>query len=128
MKFGERLLSTQHPPWSTSYIDYKRLKRLLNPLFGLQEEVVTSSPEDGGAPTSDSGSNSYAIASPLHYDDSTAPTLYCFENVSAVTSSRSFQKELNYEIQKAMLFLLKSMGELASDISLLSGKCLFLDH
>jgi len=137
MKFGERILSSQHPPWSANYINYLRLKRLLTPLFGL--EVPSSAEENGNgsiAITPSRGDGSSALNanrrfSPLHYNDlfstnSTTSIATLEEDVTRVTSSSEFQRELNYEIQKALLFLLKSMGELASDLSALSEQRRFV--
>eukprot|EP00584_Thalassiosira_punctigera_P006648 CAMPEP_0172540916 /NCGR_PEP_ID=MMETSP1067-20121228/11820_1 /TAXON_ID=265564 ORGANISM="Thalassiosira punctigera, Strain Tpunct2005C2" /NCGR_SAMPLE_ID=MMETSP1067 /ASSEMBLY_ACC=CAM_ASM_000444 /LENGTH=900 /DNA_ID=CAMNT_0013326849 /DNA_START=131 /DNA_END=2833 /DNA_ORIENTATION=+ len=114
MKFGDRLLSSQHPPWSGSYINYFRLKQLLNPLFDLEAPLENS----GG------GINlpHYVVEdpSPLHYEISTNNISTLHQEFTRVTSSHEFQEELNYEIRKALLFLMKSMGELASDLSELS--------
>ena len=122
MKFGERLLSSQHPPWSGNYINYLRLKQLLNPLFDLDASL-----EDGGGGSSSTlrggGQEDF---SPLHYDISSNDISTLHQDATSVTSSRSFQRELNSEIQKALLFLLKSMGELASDLSTLSEQQRFI--
>ncbi|KAL7535604.1 hypothetical protein ACHAXR_006599 [Thalassiosira sp. AJA248-18] len=115
MKFGERLLSSQHPQWSESYIDYLRLKLLLNSLFDLE-----ASPEEGGSPRR-------GCTSPLHHNISPNNSSSTNrQDVTRVASSHSFQKELDREIRKALLFLMKSMGELASDLSSLSEQQRFL--
>lgn len=110
MKFGERLLSSQHPPWSENYINYERLKRLLDLLFGQE------SPVDYLA--SSNTLSKYGLTDQCPSDDVAIG--------SAVTSSHSFQRELNDEIQKALLFLLKTMGELASDLTALSDQRRFI--
>ncbi|KAL7554577.1 hypothetical protein ACHAWF_018061 [Thalassiosira exigua] len=117
MKFGERLLSSQHPQWSGYYINYLRLKQLLIPLFDLEDE----DPSQLMNPTSESD------ASPMHHYDGSAengePT---FPIDSRVKTSQLFQEELNHEIQKALLFLMKSMGELASDLASLGDQKSFM--
>jgi len=125
MLFGERLLSSQHPPWSEKYIDYRRLKCLLITLFGLE----TSPKNDVGslkaqeAPSffqTNSIGGSTSKDSLLHCDLSSNDISPLNQHVKKVTTSRSFCNELNYEIEKVLLFLLKSIGELATDLSTLS--------
>ena len=125
MKFGERLLSSQHPPWSGNYINYLRLKQLLNPLFDLDASLEDGGGGGGGGsgPLRGGGQED---SSPLHYDISSNDISALHQDATSVTSSRSFQRELNSEIQKALLFLLKSMGELASDLSTLSEQQRFI--
>ena len=158
MKFGARLLSSQHPPWSEHYIDYCRLKQLLHPLFNLEvrdtprigngdqgnadglDVELTPACIDGVASSGNAdGSGGYMdpsyainaslplqahvstdeISSLLHQDGLAGTSHHDANHASqpAMTSSHDFQKELNYEIKKAVLFVLKSMGELASDLS-----------
>ena len=124
MKFGERLLSSQHPPWSANYIDYRRLKHLLGPLFNEDTSL-----EDGNNVGGIIETHVDYYSSPLQYDASPNPEDGMSTLQGAVTrvdSSHAFEKELKYEIQKALLFLLKSMGELASELSALSDQRRFL--
>ena len=161
MKFGVILASSQHPPWSQHYIDYIRLKKLLNVLFdGESDELETSfaSADNGYSvvdvprlPSGNAASSYYGahdgvsrggflnqsyaavasheLSSPLQHVVADAqdvtmlrvPTLSYNDpqTKNEAMTSRDFQRELNQEIQKAVLFILKSMGELASQLTTL---------
>ena len=147
MKFGVLFSSSQHPPWSSHYIDYTRLKQTLNILFedandeletSFQSDVSTprrAPPKlgasyygtvDGGINPSHSGvfidePNSPVITS-LVSNTNELPMIDGHSNRIAtdpIETSRDFQRELNREIQKAVLFIIKTMGELASELSVL---------
>lgn len=107
MRFGDQFISSQHPPWATSYIDYIRLKQLIYLIF-----------ESGYAADQN---NNYIIESPLSSDLS-SPRCH----LPDIQTSEEFQKELNNEVQKALLFLLGSMGEIASELSELSEEFIIL--
>jgi hypothetical protein len=178
MKFGDKLLCSQHPPWSENYIDYIRLKQLLHTLF---EE--SSSPDDvdndeeggeGGSSRHTTFGQEFGEEGPagsesdksdrhplLHHPSvsngnyntiktdsgncsdagnsrygsitmSNIPTIQNNNNIhhsssslniksrpTSVSSTHSFEVELKYEIQKSLLFLLKTLGELSTDLSCL---------
>lgn len=99
MRFGDKFISSQHPQWSEYYINYTRLKQLIYPLFDLECTVDAR----------DCGDN---LESPLR-DEYSSPD----RELPDIKTSREFQEELNNEIQKALLFLLRIMGEIASDLS-----------
>lgn len=166
MKFGDKLLCSQHPPWSDHYIDYIRLKQLLQTLFESADDDVENGSHYGRAegeaggdnnddrqpllpPPSFSGNdnikNNSSVggtkvydAPALHYGsttfsnittDTATPTSICTSNntttntnihrTTSVSSTQSFELELKYEIQKALLFLLRTLGELSTDLSVL---------
>lgn len=104
MRFGDKFISSQHPQWSEYYINYTRLKQLIYPLFDLECTVDAR----------DCGDN---LESPLR-DEYSSPD----RELPDIKTSREFQEELNNEIQKALLFLLRIMGEMASDLSELSDE------
>ena len=104
MRFGDKFISSQHPHWSEYYINYTRLKQLIYPLFDLECAVDAR----------DCGDN---LESPLR-DEYLSPD----RELPDIKTSREFQEELNNEIQKALLFLLRIMGEIASDLSELSDE------
>lgn len=128
MKFGERLLRCLHPPWEIYYIDYMRLKKLLNALFDLTEEDADAGGHYdkvgnflGG--TSGDGDVHIRGPPPLNYDSTdNISSPHQEDTATRVASSFSFQKELNHEIQKSLLFLMESLGEMASDLALLSER------
>ncbi|EED86398.1 predicted protein [Thalassiosira pseudonana CCMP1335] len=141
MKFGERLLSSQHPQWSEYYIDYLRLKQLLYQLFDVEpsassprrtkwRDVPEEQQQQGDSVVGGfmDASRADDPASPLHHVmPGSSPPQHYQHGVShvsgearrptTVSSSRAFQQELNYEIQKALFFLLTELGKLASDES-----------
>eukprot|EP00970_Alexandrium_tamarense_P012237 scaffold2846_cov231-Alexandrium_tamarense.AAC.15 len=141
MKFGERLLSSQHPQWSEYYIDYLRLKQLLYQLFDVEpsassprrtkwRDVPEEQQQQGDSVVGGfmDASRADDPASPLHHAmPGSSPPQHYQHGVShvsgearrptTVSSSRAFQQELNYEIQKALFFLLTELGKLASDES-----------
>ena len=156
MKFGVLFSSSQHPPWSSHYIDYTRLKHILNLLFdGTNDDLETSFQSDGSTPAASTKLGVYYYGStndglnPSHnsgvfIDEPTSPVITSLDvndndnalpmmggaNVPTtkiqhdpiiVETSRDFQRELNREIQKAVLFIIKTMGELASELSVLMG-------
>ena len=104
MRFGDKFISSQHPQWSEYYINYTRLKQLIYPLFDLECTVDAR----------DCGDN---LESPLR-DEYLSPD----RELPDIKTSREFQEELNNEIQKALLFLLRTIGEIASDLSELSDE------
>lgn len=104
MRFGDKFISSQHPQWSEYYINYTRLKQLIYPLFDLECTVDAR----------DCGDN---LESPLR-DAYSSPD----RELPDIKTSREFQEELNNEIQKALLFLLRTIGEIASDLSELSDE------
>lgn len=104
MRFGDKFISSQHPQWSEYYINYTRLKQLIYPLFDLE---CTADARDCG---------DIFLESPLR-DEYLSP-----RELPDIKTSREFQEELNNEIQKALLFLLRTMGEIASDLSELSDE------
>ena len=108
MRFGDKFISNQHPPWSTSYINYIRLKQLIFPLFDLDYDASAGIGND----VID------VIESPL----SDVPR----NNLPEIKTSNEFQEELNNEIQKALLFLLSTMGEITSALSELSEEFITL--
>lgn len=105
MRFGDNFISDQHPPWSKSYIDYIRLKHLIYPLFDLGYAA-----DDNNVIAIESPSND--LSSPRHLPN--------------IQTSKEFQKELNNEVQKALLFLLGTLGEMSSDLSELSEEFITL--
>jgi hypothetical protein len=88
-------MTSQYPPWATSYINYIRLKQLIYPLFDLEYAADGS---HAGSPLRDTSSS-------------------CKIDIK---TSHEFQQELNNEIQKALLFLLQTMGKIAAELSELS--------
>lgn len=105
MRFGDNFLNSQHPPWATSYIDYIRLKQLIYPIFDLGYAADEN--------------NNYTIISPP--SDLSTP-----RHLPNIQTSEGFQKELNNEVQKALLFLLGTLGEVASELSELSEEFISL--
>jgi len=105
MRFGDRLIADQHPPWSKSYIDYIRLKHLIYPLFDLGYAA-----DDTHVAAIESPSNNLS-----------SPRL-----LPNIQTSKEFQQELNNEVQKALLFLLGTLGEMSSDLSELSEEFIAL--
>jgi SPX domain protein involved in polyphosphate accumulation len=97
-------MSSQHPQWSEYYINYTRLKQLIYPLFDLE---CTVDARDCGD----------ILESPLRDEYLLSP-----DREPDIKTSREFQEELNNEIQKALLFLLRTMGEIAADLSELSDE------
>mmetsp|Transcript_13049 Transcript_13049/g.27766 ORF Transcript_13049/g.27766 Transcript_13049/m.27766 type:complete len:1004 (-) Transcript_13049:71-3082(-) len=142
MKFGEQILqhASQHPELAKNYIDYERLKSLLVPLFHLDStndaDVEAARPPILGAigvngtpggldaitggfmkPSFDHDTPP-STSTTLHHDGETqrlhpAPA---FLKPVMVTTSHEFQRELNHEIQKAVFFVMKTMGELSCDL------------
>ena len=108
MKFGERLQSSQHPPWSEYYINYHRLKCLLRPLFGLpmNEEGVSSPTATTTVVEEDNREAAGSSSSSPH-------------RALVSLSSHSFEIELKYEIRKATFFILQMMGEISSHLATL---------
>ena len=104
MRFGDKFISSQHPQWSEYYINYTRLKQLIYPLFGLECT----------ADARDCGDNVESLLRDEHLSSD--------RKLPDIKTSREFQEELNNEIQKALLFLLRIMGEIASDLSELSDE------
>jgi len=94
-------MNSQHPPWATSYINYIRLKQLIYALFELEYAADGSS-----------------VGSPIRD--------LSWKNLPDIKTSQEFQQELNNEIQKALLFLLQTMGEVASELSELSEQFIIL--
>ena len=105
MRFGDKFISSQHPQWSDYYINYTRLKQLIYPLFDLE---CTADARDCGDTFLESPLRDEYLSSDRELPD--------------IKTSREFQEELNNEIQKALLFLLRTMGEIASDLSELSDE------
>ena len=99
MRFGDKFLASQHPPWATSYIDYKRLKEIIYPLFDNVQAIDNNSDNIIQNP-------SLEEAFP--------------QRLPGISTSDEFQKELNNEVQKALLFLLGTLGDVANDLSELS--------
>ena len=104
MRFGDKFISSQHPQWSEYYINYTHLKQLIYPLFDLE---CTVDARDCGD----------ILESPLRDEYLLSP-----RELPHIKTSREFQEELNNEIQKALLFLLRTIGEIASDLSELSDE------
>mmetsp|Transcript_16368 Transcript_16368/g.37871 ORF Transcript_16368/g.37871 Transcript_16368/m.37871 type:complete len:911 (-) Transcript_16368:60-2792(-) len=105
MPFGQIYLSSQHPKWAGEYIDYGRLKKLIKPL------LKAAYPE--------------YYQRRLSVDDSSEDTTTVNSTLYA-TSTETFQCELNDEIQKAVLFLLTTLGELASEATSFSSQRRYL--
>ena len=99
MRFGDKFLASQHPSWASSYIDYKRLKELIYFLFDNIQAV--------------DGNSDNIIKNPSLEE----PFPQCLPGIS---TSDEFQNELNKEVQKALLFLLGTLGDVATDLSELS--------
>lgn len=139
MKFGVLFASSQHPPWSHHYINYHRLKVLLYTLFE-NEDLGTNeaSPQRASlsAPYYGSTKEHFVLnpsvsgvfiddpASPLHHSvlaaaDAESLSLSHTQStpMQRCMTSRDFQNELNAEIQKAVLFIIQTMGELASTLN-----------
>jgi len=106
MQFGQIYLSSQHPKWAKEYIDYDRLKKLIKPLLKLADPEHHHRRLGGD----DSSEDTTTVNSTLH-----------------ATSTEAFQCELNDEIQKAVLFLLTTLGELASDATSLTSQRQYLE-
>jgi hypothetical protein len=141
MKFGAILSSSQHPPWSAHYIDYTHLKNLIYVLFDRQNELETSFQSADGSlvsPRLGTYYGSYNIGnslttthsgvfvddhppSLLHstvtVDGEALPLLDDNPSTEPAMTSRDFQRELNAQIQKAVLFIIQTMGELASELN-----------
>ena len=72
------------------------------------------------------------LAYPEHYsrrisgDDSSSEDATTVNSTLHATSTAAFQCELNDEIQKAVLFLLTTLGELASDVTSFSSRRQYL--
>ena len=108
MRFNDKFLSSQHPPWADNYINYTRLKQLIYPLFDLDYTADTGDQHDN-----------ICLESSLRDEYS---NLSSSRELPNIDTSHAFQQELNNEIQKALLFLLRTMGEIASDLSEISGE------
>ncbi len=142
MKFGQQILqhASQHPELANNYIDYERLKRLLVPLFHLETtqdaDIEAARPPtldtkgvNGSSTTLDGITGGFmkpsfdhdappSTSTARHHDGvvqllSPAPE---FIQPATVTTSREFQRELNHEIQKAVFFVVKTMGEMSRDL------------
>ena len=48
VKFGKKMLRLQHDPWNEHYLDYKRLKKLLNKKFKMEMMIDNKAGGDGG--------------------------------------------------------------------------------
>jgi hypothetical protein len=143
MKFGVLFASSQHPPWSQHYIDYHHLKKLLHLLFDQSSigELQSSLASEGASShlglyygSHDNNDGLTASHSGVFIEDpATFPLHHPFPGGNDVNSlpllqdnlvhgsepmtSRDFQRELNQEIQKAVLFIIQSMGELAEELA-----------
>lgn len=104
MRFGDKFISSQHPQWSEYYINYTRLKQLIYPLFDLECTADARDCDD----------NVESLLRDEHLSSD--------RKLPDIKTSREFQEELNNEIQKALLFLLRIVGEIASDLSELSDE------
>jgi hypothetical protein len=131
MQFGLLFASSQHPPWSEHYIDYHHLKQLLRVLYDRDVTCAADGCALGLAPVDNRNASYYGsdadvrqddihnLGRPLYIDQASNTAIDTEKNTSEPMKSSDFQKELNQEIQKAVLFILKSMGELASELSTL---------
>eukprot|EP00985_Skeletonema_marinoi_P028880 scaffold26213_cov73-Skeletonema_marinoi.AAC.1 len=106
MRFGDKFLNGQHPPWQQSYIDYIRLKQLIYQLFDLEHATHENNFDIIESPSSDVSSSS--------------------RHLPNIKTSNEFQQQLNNEVQKALLFLLRTLGEMASELSELSEEFITL--
>ena len=146
MKFGERFLSSQHPPWSDRYIDYSRLKRLLRTLFDLGSDESSCSSRSAAIvvdriagnrpyppgdrrsppPSPDGGDRVVDLTPPPDPAEcgggggaiaAGAPAA-----AASCRTSASFESELKNELRRPLYFLLERTGELASDLSALADR------
>src|SRR3569623_332996 len=101
MKFGKKLLSSQFPPWSHYYLDYKRLKQVLEA-------------EDSEAGHKRSASNMSRMSILTRVSMSSHPSRQLHH-----PNSEKFLYELNFEVEKIVLFTLQEQGRIAYQLQVL---------
>ncbi|KAL7486845.1 hypothetical protein ACHAW6_012426 [Cyclotella cf. meneghiniana] len=115
MHFGKTLKERLHQPWAQYYLDYSRLKDILEQdtvnLTLSVDRLATSCSDDSDALASQSTN-----ASVRHL------------RLSARTTTLAFQAELDYQVRKVVLFFLQQQGSIANRVSLLVDSDELLDE
>lgn len=131
MKFGERYISSQHHPWSTHYIDYDRLKRLLRDIYDVGGDEASYG---GRSPSGSivvkhhrrgSSSNGGGVVGGIPLPPSPRRPRGDGDDVvddddsvdAAAIAPESFEVELKFELRKPLYFTLSTIGTMVKDIS-----------